>query len=76
MVFLLAAGTGFDYYLESLKKSKMMAKNCSHYNATLEMNVPDMKSRNGKLISMSILPFYVDNYNDLNTFRKRWTLCC
>lgn len=46
-IVLLAAGTGFDYYLEHSKKTKKRTKNCAHFNATLEMNMPDMKTKNG-----------------------------
>lgn len=47
VLFFLFAGTLYDFYLEYLKK-KRLEENCAHFNAKLDMTMPDAKRKNGK----------------------------
>ncbi|KAJ8944684.1 hypothetical protein NQ318_015892 [Aromia moschata] len=59
VVALLIVGTSFDFYLEHLKNKQVKEKS-GHYNAKLDMAVPDTKSKNGKC------GLYVVNNNNNN----------
>ncbi|VEN43512.1 unnamed protein product, partial [Callosobruchus maculatus] len=59
VIFLLIAGTCFDYYLEYLKKCKLKAKNCM-FSSKIDMSMPDSKTKNGKC------GLYVVNNNNNN----------
>ncbi|CAH1967120.1 unnamed protein product [Acanthoscelides obtectus] len=63
VVFLLIAGTCFDYYLEYIKKSKMKAKNCV-FSSKIDMTMPDSKTKNGKC---GLYVVNNNNNNDIDT---------
>ncbi|VEN43510.1 unnamed protein product, partial [Callosobruchus maculatus] len=58
VIFLLIAGTCFDYYLEYLKKCKLKAKNCM-FSSKIDMSMPDSKTKNGLILREMLLAFSV-----------------
>lgn len=69
---LLLTGTIYDFYLEYLKK-KQLEMNCAHYNAKLDMTMPNSKRKNSKcgLYVVNNLNNNTENVQETNSNRPQ-----